>query len=81
MLCLMTFLISREQCSKPIPTSVVQYWRRLYTRISETTVLSPYIQLHEFEALILADPKKLDWEYMGIEIEDTDALCRPGLMY
>lgn len=23
----------------------------------------PYIQLHEFEALILADPKQLDWEY------------------
>ncbi len=23
----------------------------------------PYIQLHEFEALILADPQKLDWEY------------------
>jgi len=24
----------------------------------------PYIQLHEFEALILADPVKLDWEYL-----------------
>jgi uncharacterized protein CbrC (UPF0167 family) len=24
----------------------------------------PYIQLHEFEALILAAPQKLDWEYM-----------------
>lgn len=24
----------------------------------------PYIQLHEFEALILADPRKLDWEYL-----------------
>ncbi|MBF0108610.1 MAG: DUF4276 family protein [Magnetococcales bacterium] len=24
----------------------------------------PYIQLHEFEALILANPKCLDWEYM-----------------
>jgi len=24
----------------------------------------PYIQLHEFEALILADPIQLDWEYM-----------------
>ena len=31
----------------------------------------PYIQLHEFEALILADPKQLDWEFLehdrGIE--------------
>lgn len=24
----------------------------------------PYIQLYEYEALILADPQKLDWEYM-----------------
>jgi hypothetical protein len=24
----------------------------------------PYIQLHEFEALILADPQKLEWEYL-----------------
>lgn len=24
----------------------------------------PYIQLHEFEALILADPRQLDWEYI-----------------
>ena len=23
----------------------------------------PYIQLHEFETLILSDPQKLDWEY------------------
>ena len=27
----------------------------------------PYIQLHEFEALILVDPEKLDWEYMEHE--------------
>jgi hypothetical protein len=25
----------------------------------------PYIQLHEFEALILADPQKLDWEFLN----------------
>ena len=24
----------------------------------------PYIQLHEFEALILADPRQLDWEFL-----------------
>lgn len=24
----------------------------------------PYIQLHEFETLILADPQKLEWEYL-----------------
>ena len=27
----------------------------------------PYVQLHEFEALILADPQKLDWEYLEHE--------------
>ena len=27
----------------------------------------PYLQLHEFEALILADPKKLDWEFIDRE--------------
>jgi hypothetical protein len=26
--------------------------------------LIPYIQLHEFEALLLTDPAKLDWEYL-----------------
>ncbi len=24
----------------------------------------PYIQLHEFETLVFADPQQLDWEYM-----------------
>ncbi|MBX3057710.1 MAG: DUF4276 family protein [Anaerolineae bacterium] len=27
----------------------------------------PYLQLHEFEALILADPQKLDWEFLDHE--------------
>lgn len=27
----------------------------------------PYLQLHEFEALLLADPQKLDWEFIGRE--------------
>ncbi|MEL7639689.1 MAG: DUF4276 family protein [Solidesulfovibrio sp.] len=27
-----------------------------------------YIQLHEFEALILSDPQKLDWEYMEHDV-------------
>jgi len=27
----------------------------------------PYIQLHEFEALLLADPSKLDWEFLEHE--------------
>ncbi|WP_339136306.1 MAG: DUF4276 family protein [Candidatus Electrothrix sp. GW3-4] len=28
----------------------------------------PYIQLHEFEALLLADPKQLDWEYLEHDV-------------
>jgi len=34
----------------------------------------PYIQLHEFEALILADPAKLDWEYLEHDTPITN-LC------
>jgi hypothetical protein len=29
----------------------------------------PYIQLHEFEALILSDPRRLDWQYLEHERE------------
>ena len=28
----------------------------------------PYLQLHEFESLIFADPAKLDWEYLDHEV-------------
>ena len=31
--------------------------------LSDTRFI-PYIQLHEFEALILSDPKQLDWEFL-----------------
>nr|WP_155935712.1 DUF4276 family protein [Pseudodesulfovibrio alkaliphilus] len=42
------------------------------TRIIETAISEdvndhrfiPYVQLHEFEALIFADPQQLDWEYL-----------------
>jgi hypothetical protein len=33
----------------------------------------PYLQLHEFEALILADPQKLDWFF--IEEEDQEEIA------
>lgn len=37
----------------------------------------PYIQLHEFEALILADPRQLDWEYLehGVPIGNLVAMA------
>jgi len=35
----------------------------LYTDINDRRFI-PYIQLHEFEALILAAPGELDWEYL-----------------
>ncbi len=35
----------------------------LYKAVSHRQFI-PYIQPHEFEALILADPVKLDWEYL-----------------
>jgi hypothetical protein len=34
--------------------------------------LIPYIQLHEFEALLLSDPEKFDWQY----IEHEQAIAR-----
>jgi hypothetical protein len=34
----------------------------------------PYIQLHEFEALILADAQQLEWEYLEHE-EPISELC------
>lgn len=37
----------------------------------------PYIQLHEFEALIFADPRQLDWEYLehAAQIESLIAIA------
>lgn len=38
----------------------------------------PYIQLHEFEALLLSEPEKLDWEYVNhaVAIDRLTALTR-----
>ena len=38
----------------------------------------PYIQLHEFEALILADARKLDWEYFEHEAEIASLVTMVG---
>jgi len=38
----------------------------------------PYIQLHEFEALILADPKQLDWEYLEHDIPINNLVSMVG---
>ena len=38
----------------------------------------PYIQLHEFEALILADPKQLDWEYLEHDEPITNLVTMVG---
>jgi hypothetical protein len=35
----------------------------------------PYIQLHEFETLILAEPQKLDWEYLEHKIPISKLLA------
>ena len=38
----------------------------------------PYIQLHEFEALILADPKQLDWEYLEHGVPISNLISMTG---
>jgi hypothetical protein len=48
--------------------------------------LIPYLQLHEFEALLFCDPEKFDWEYLEHErqiarlIEIADAHRSPELI-
>lgn len=38
----------------------------------------PYIQLHEFEALILADPRQLDWEYLEHDVPIENLISMVG---
>jgi hypothetical protein len=42
----------------------VEMLERAMTQDVNDSRFVPYIQLHEFEALILADPQQLDWEYL-----------------
>ena len=46
------------------PYERVRILERSMARNIDDRRFIPYIQLHEFEALILADPRKLDWEYL-----------------
>ncbi len=46
------------------PYERVKILERSMARSIDDRRFIPYIQLHEFEALILADPRKLDWEYL-----------------
>lgn len=36
----------------------------IVSRVGDERRFIPYLQLHEFEALVLAEPEKLDWIYM-----------------
>lgn len=38
----------------------------------------PYIQLHEFEALVLADPQSLDWEYLEHDVPIRNLIAMVG---
>jgi hypothetical protein len=39
----------------------------------------PYIQLYEFEALILADPQQLDWEYLEHDVAIQNLISMVGV--
>lgn len=56
-----------ESQKKADPYERVRCLETAMGRDINDTRFIPYIQLHEFEALILADPKALDWEYMEHE--------------
>jgi len=51
-----------KNCADPYER--VQFLENALAKDIEDRRFIPYIQLHEFEALILADPRQLDWEYL-----------------
>ena len=60
-----------EACAKADPYEKVLILEDALKHEFEHQRFIPYIQLHEFEALVLADPQKLDWEYL----EHNTAIC------
>jgi hypothetical protein len=53
-----------EAMKESDPYERVRILEESMARIINDSRFIPYIQLHEFEALILSDPQKLDWEYL-----------------
>lgn len=60
------------------PYKKIAHLEEAFGRDIGSTRFLPYIQLHEFEALIFADPNKLDWEYLEHDqaIEELCAIAR-----
>lgn len=56
-----------EAMKKTDPYQRVCDLERALAEDVEDRRLVPYIQLHEFETLILSDPRQLDWEYLEHE--------------
>jgi hypothetical protein len=54
----------KEAKKKPDPYQCVAILEGALLTDLESRRFTPYIQLHEFEALILVDPQHLDWEYL-----------------
>jgi len=56
-----------ESRGLPTPHERVQNLEAAFARDIAHPRFLPYIQLHEFEALLLADPAKFDWEFIDQE--------------
>jgi len=56
-----------DQCERFEPYTRVEALENAFKLAIFDRRFLPYIQIHEFEALILADPTKLDWEYLEHE--------------
>ena len=52
------------QAPKRDPYARVKFLEQRMEEDIDNRLFIPYIQLHEFEALIFADPQQLDWEYL-----------------
>jgi hypothetical protein len=59
-----------EALKQGTPAGRVEILERAFSKAISHPRFIPYLQLHEFEALLFADPSKLDWEF----IEHAEAI-------
>lgn len=53
-----------DKAKKLVPYDRIARLEQAFSKDMKKRNFIPYIQLHEFESLIFADPTQLDWEYL-----------------